>query len=118
MTNDKTQYTTNRRMLAGGFGRNRHSPDRARNDHRECRSVDAADRLYGVLRPDDEGDPMKARIYKDEDGFWMAHIQEQPASSGSDAVFVRQLIPVPPSASAAQAAEALARLIDRRNHVR
>ena len=61
---------------------------------------------------------MKARIYKDEDGFWMARIQEQPASNGSDAVFVRQLIPVPPSATAAQAAEALMRLVDRGNHVR
>lgn len=61
---------------------------------------------------------MKAHVFKDPDGFWAARIEEQPDREGFGGVWRRQTLPVPPSASASQAADALARLLDdeRRRH--
>lgn len=61
---------------------------------------------------------MRAHVFKDPDGFWAARIEERPAREGFGGVWRRQTLPVPPSASASQAADSLARLLDdeRRRH--
>lgn len=55
---------------------------------------------------------MRVHVFKDQDGFWAARIEEQPACECVGGVWRRQTLPVPPSASASQAADALARLLD------
>lgn len=64
---------------------------------------------------------MRAHVFRDQDGFWAARIEDEPAQGGVGGVWRRQTLPIPPSASAAQAADALARLLDderRRNELR
>lgn len=55
---------------------------------------------------------MKAHVFKDPDGFWVARVEEVPASGSIGGVWRRQTLPLPPSATAAQAAEALGRVLD------
>lgn len=55
---------------------------------------------------------MKAQVFKDPDGFWVARIEEVPASGGVGGVWRRHTLPVPPSATLVQAVEAFDRLID------
>ncbi len=55
---------------------------------------------------------MRVHVFKDQDGFWSARIEEDSAQGCVGGVWRRQTLPVPPSASASQAADALARLLD------
>lgn len=59
---------------------------------------------------------MRAQVYRDEAGFWMARIEEQPANPenrGIVAVYRRQALPVPASATREQAEHALRLLMSR-----
>lgn len=55
---------------------------------------------------------MRAHVFKDPDGFWVARVEETPASGSVSGVWRRQTLPVPSSATPAQAADALARMLD------
>lgn len=59
---------------------------------------------------------MRAYAYRDEAGFWMAHIEEQrdnPENRGMGAVYRRQMMPVPASATKEDAEHALRILMSR-----
>lgn len=59
---------------------------------------------------------MKAEVYRDGAGFWMARIQEDdstPENRGIGTVYRRQMLPVAPSASRAEAEAALRRVMSR-----
>lgn len=59
---------------------------------------------------------MRAEVCRDGAGFWMAHIEEEAASPegrGAGRVYRRQTLPVAPSASRAEAEEALRRIMSR-----
>lgn len=59
---------------------------------------------------------MKAGIYRDGVGFWMARIEEDastPESSQVGKVYRRQMLPVAPSASREEAEAALRRIMSR-----
>lgn len=59
---------------------------------------------------------MRAHVYRDEAGFWMAHIEEQadsPEGRGIGAVYRRQTLPVPATATREQAEHALRMLMSR-----
>lgn len=59
---------------------------------------------------------MRASVYRDEAGFWMAHIEEQsdnPENRGIGAVYRRQVLPVPASATRDEAEHALRMLMSR-----
>jgi hypothetical protein len=56
---------------------------------------------------------MKAEVYRDNAGFWMARIEEDastPENRGIGRVYRRQMLPVAPSASKAEAEAALLRV--------
>ena len=55
---------------------------------------------------------MKAEVYRDNAGFWMARIEED-ASTPENRVYRRQMLPVAPSASKAEAEAALRRVMSR-----
>lgn len=59
---------------------------------------------------------MKAEVYRDNAGFWMARIEEDastPENRGIGRVYRRQMLPVAPSASKAEAEAALRRVMSR-----
>lgn len=59
---------------------------------------------------------MKAGIYRDSSGFWMAHIEEDartPENPQIGKVYRRQTLPVAPSASREEAEAALRRIMSR-----
>lgn len=59
---------------------------------------------------------MKAEVYRDNAGFWMARIEEDastPENRGIGRVYRRQMLPVAPSASRAEAESALRRVMSR-----
>lgn len=59
---------------------------------------------------------MKAEVYRDNAGFWMARIEEDastPENRGIGTVYRRQMLPVAPSASRAEAEAALRRVMSR-----
>lgn len=59
---------------------------------------------------------MKAEVYRDNAGFWMARIEEDastPENRGIGRVYRRQMLPVAPSASRAEAEAALRRVMSR-----
>ena len=59
---------------------------------------------------------MKAEVYRDNAGFWMARIEEDastPENRGIGSVYRRQMLPVAPSASKAEAEAALRRVMSR-----
>ena len=59
---------------------------------------------------------MKAEVYRDSAGFWMARIEEDastPENRCIGTVYRRQMLPVAPSASRAEAEAALRRVMSR-----
>lgn len=59
---------------------------------------------------------MKAEVYRDNAGFWMARIEEDvntPENRDIGTVYRRQMLPVAPSASRAEAEAALRRVMSR-----
>lgn len=59
---------------------------------------------------------MRAEVYRDNAGFWMARIEEDastPENRGIGAVYRRQMLPVAPTASRAEAEAALRRVMSR-----
>ena len=59
---------------------------------------------------------MRAYVYRDEHGFWMAHIEEtnySPENSGVVALYRRVVLPVPLSATKEEAEAALRRVMSR-----
>lgn len=59
---------------------------------------------------------MKAEVYRDNAGFWMARIEEDastPENRGIGRVYRRQMLPVAPSVSKAEAEAALRRVMSR-----
>ena len=59
---------------------------------------------------------MKAEVYRDNVGFWMARIEEDasaPENRGIGSVYRRQMLPVAPTASRAEAEAALRRVMSR-----
>ena len=59
---------------------------------------------------------MKAEVYRDNAGFWLARIEEDvntPENRGIGTVYRRQMLPVAPSASRAEAEAALRRVMSR-----
>lgn len=59
---------------------------------------------------------MRAYVYRDECGFWMAHIEETnytPENSGVVALYRRVFLPVPHSATKEEAEAALRRVMSR-----
>ena len=59
---------------------------------------------------------MRAQVYRDTEGFWVARIEEQPdnpENRGTGAVYRRQVLPVPASATREEAEHALSLLMSR-----
>lgn len=59
---------------------------------------------------------MKASVYRGEEGFWMARVEESgysPESSGVVAVYRRIILPIPHSATQEEAEHALSRIMSR-----
>lgn len=59
---------------------------------------------------------MRAYVYRDEHGFWMAHIEETnytAENSGVVALYRRVVLPVPLSATKEEAEAALRRVMSR-----
>ena len=127
LPNDNRQYSAHAALPALGivcFRRARHDGHSA---HGSCRPSHLALRPRGLVashpalrrgwaRLVARDLVMKAEVYRDNAGFWMARIEEDastPENRGIGRVYRRQMLPVAPSASKAEAEAALRRVMSR-----
>lgn len=124
---DRRQYSAHAALAALGFVCFRRSDALRRSAYGRCRPSRVVVRSRGLVashpalhrgwsRLVARDLVMKAEVYRDNAGFWMARIEEDastPENRGIGRVYRRQMLPVAPSASKAEAEAALRRVMSR-----
>lgn len=124
---DRRQYSAHAALPALGIVCNRRSDAIRHPSYDRCRPSGVVVRSRGLVashpalhrgwtRLVARDLVMKAEVYRDNAGFWMARIEEDastPENRGIGRVYRRQMLPVAPSASKAEAEAALRRAMSR-----
>ena len=124
---DRRQYSAHAALPALGIVCNRRSDAIRHPSYDRCRPSGGVVRSRGLVashpalhrgwtRLVARDLVMKAEVYRDNAGFWMARIEEDastPENRGIGRVYRRQMLPVAPSASKAEAEAALRRVMSR-----